>query len=242
VLNRPRKYNALSPELLKELGEALDELEDDNEIRVVILKGEGRAFSAGADVSAFAGVTPIDVAKFSRRFQELTLKMQFYTKPIIVALHGYVLGGGLEIAMSGDIRIASEDAMLGQPEINLGFIPGAGATQRLPRIIGMARALELVMTGDMIDAREAERIGLVSKVVPRERLEEEARRLALKLAEKPPLALHAAKRAVKEASSLPLEEGLKIEAELFGLLFSTRDVREGIDAFLSKRKPRFIGE
>ena len=241
ILNRPRKLNALSPKLLKELGEALDELEDDPEVRVVILKGEGRAFSAGADVTAFAGATPIDIAKFSRRFQELTLKMQFYTKPIIVAIHGYALGGGLEIAMSGDIRIASEDAMLGQPEINLGFIPGAGGTQRLPRLVGRSRAKELIFTGDMIPAKEAYRIGLVDRVVPPERLEQEARALALKLAEKPPLALMAAKYAVEYGLESNIWAGLALEAYLFGILFSTEDVAEGVTAFLEKRKPQFKG-
>ena len=241
ILNRPKKLNALSPELLKELSETLDELEDRDDVRVVILKGAGRAFSAGADVTAFAGVTPIDVAKFSRRFQELTLKMQFYTKPIIVAIHGYALGGGLEIAMSGDIRIASEDAMLGQPEINLGFIPGAGGTQRLPRLIGRGRAKELIFTGDMIPAREAERLGLVEKVVPPERLDQEARALALKLAEKPPLALMAAKYAIEYGMETNIWAGLSLEAHLFGLLFSTEDVIEGVTAFLEKRKPKFKG-
>lgn len=241
VLNRPKKLNALSPQLLKELSEALDMLEDREDVRVVIIKGEGRAFSAGADVTAFAGVTPIDVAKFSRRFQELTLKMQFYTKPIIAAIHGYALGGGLELAMSADIRIASEDAMLGQPEINLGFIPGAGGTQRLPRLVGRGKAKELIFTGDMIPAREAEKLGLVEKVVPPERLEQEARSLALKLAEKPPLALMAAKYAVEYGLETNIWAGLALEAHLFGILFATEDVMEGVSAFLEKRKPKFKG-
>ncbi len=241
ILNRPRKLNALSPQLLKELADALDELEDDPDVRVVILKGEGRAFSAGADVTAFVAASPIDIAKFSRKFQELTLKMQFYTKPIIVAIHGYALGGGLEIAMSGDIRIASEDAMLGQPEINLGFIPGAGGTQRLPRLVGRSRAKELIFTGDMIPASEAYRIGLVDKVVPPERLDQEARALALKLAEKPPLALMAAKYAVEYGLESNIWAGLALEAYLFGILFSTEDVAEGVTAFLEKRKPKFKG-
>ena len=241
ILNRPKRLNALSPELLKELGEALDELEDDNDVRVVILKGEGRAFSAGADVTAFAGVTPIDVAKFSRKFQELTLKIQFYTKPVIAALHGYVLGGGLELAMSTDIRIAAEGTMLGQPEINLGFIPGAGGTQRLPRLIPKGHAKLLIYTGDMIPAEEAAKLGLIEKVVPLERLEQEARALALKLAEKPPLALMAAKYAVEYGLESNIWAGLALEAHLFGLLFSTEDVIEGVTAFLEKRKPKFKG-
>ncbi len=241
ILNRPDKLNAISPTMIKELGEALDELEDDNDVRVIILTGAGRAFSAGADVTAFAAVTPIEIAKFSRRFQELTLKMQFYTKPIIVAIKGYALGGGLEIAMSGDIRIASEDAMLGQPEINLGFIPGAGGTQRLPRLVGPSRAKELIMTGDMIPAREAEKMGLVNRVVPPELLEREARSLAMKLAEKPPLALMAAKYAVDYGMESNIWSGLALEAYLFGILFSTEDVIEGVTAFLEKRRPKFKG-
>ncbi|MEB3774314.1 MAG: 3-hydroxyacyl-CoA dehydrogenase/enoyl-CoA hydratase family protein [Desulfurococcales archaeon] len=242
ILNRPKKLNALSPKLLKELGEVLDELEENSDVRVIILKGAGRAFSAGADVTAFAGVTPVDILKFSRRFQELTLKMQFLTKPIIVAIHGYALGGGLEIAMSGDIRIASEDAMLGQPEINLGFIPGAGGTQRLPRLVGRSRAKEMIFTGDMIPAAEAYRIGLVDRVVPPERLEQEARALALKLAEKPPIALAAAKYAVEVGMESSIWSGLNLEASLFALLFSTEDVIEGVTAFLEKRKPKFKGK
>ena len=241
ILNRPDKLNALSPKLLKELGQALDRLEDDDSVRVIILKGEGRAFSAGADVTAFAGVTPIEILKFSRRFQELTLKMQFLTKPVIVAIHGYALGGGLELAMSGDIRIASEDAMLGQPEINLGFIPGAGGTQRLPRLVGRSRAKEMIFTGDMIPAAEAAKIGLVDRVVPPERLDQEARALALKLAEKPPLALAAAKYAIEYGMESSIWAGLELEANMFALLFTTEDVIEGVTAFLEKRKPKFKG-
>ena len=241
ILNRPSKLNAISPKMIQELSQALDELEDNKDVRVVILTGAGRAFSAGADVTAFAAVTPIEIAKFSRRFQELTLKMQFYTKPIIVAIKGYALGGGLELAMSGDIRIASEDAMLGQPEINLGFIPGAGGTQRLPRLVGPSRAKELIMTGDMIPAKEAEKMGLVNRVVPPELLEQEARSLAMKLAEKPPLALMAAKYAVDYGLESNIWAGLALEAYLFGILFSTDDVIEGVSAFLEKRRPKFKG-
>ncbi len=242
ILNRPDKLNALSPTLLKELSNALDELEDRNDVRVIIIKGSGRAFSAGADVTAFAGVTPIQVLIFSRKFQELTLKIQYYSKPVIMAIHGYALGGGLELAMSGDIRIASEDAMLGQPEINLGFIPGAGGTQRLPRLAGISRAKELIYTGDMIPAKEAYRIGLVDKVVPPERLDQEARALALKISEKPPLALMAAKYAINLGMETNIWTGLNLEASLFSLLFSTEDVIEGVTAFFEKRKPRFKGK
>ncbi|MGC9210136.1 MAG: 3-hydroxyacyl-CoA dehydrogenase/enoyl-CoA hydratase family protein [Acidilobus sp.] len=241
ILNRPSKLNAISPEMIRELDQTLDEIEQNPDVRVVVLTGAGRAFSAGADVTAFAGITPIQAAIFSRKFQELTLKMQYFTKPIIVAINGYALGGGLELAMSGDIRIASETAMLGQPEINLGFIPGAGGTQRLPRLVGRGAAKLMIFTGDMISARDAASMGLVDMVVPPERLEQEARSLALKLAEKPPLALLAAKLAVETGLESNIWAGLALEAGLFGLLFSTEDVVEGVSAFLEKRKATFKG-
>jgi len=241
ILNRPERLNAINPKMLEELSRTLDELEEDPDIRVVIVKGSGRAFSAGADVTAFAGINPILAVKASRKFQELTLKMQFYTKPVIAAIHGYALGGGLELALSADFRIASEDAMLGQPEINLGFIPGAGATQRLARIVGPARAKELVMTGDLIPAVEAYKMGLVNKVVKPEALDGEARSLAMKLADRPPLALMAAKLAVDMGLEAGLWPGLAMESQLFGILFSTEDVIEGVTAFLEKRRPKFKG-
>ena len=241
VLSRPSKLNALNKAMLEDLDTAASKAVESPDVRVVIVTGEGRAFCAGADVGEFKEMRPMDAYRFSRRFQEILLRIDSSPKPFIAAINGYALGGGLELALACDLRIASSEARLGQPEINLGFIPGAGATQRLPRIVGQAKALELIMTGDMIGAEEALRIGLVNKVVEPEHLEEEARKLALKLAEKPPLALEAAKKAVKQASSLPIEEGLRTEAELFGLLFSTQDVREGIEAFLSKRKPEFKG-
>lgn len=242
VLNRPNKLNAISPDLIKELAETLDELELNDDIRVLIITGSGRAFSAGADVSAFVGLTPIQAAIFSKKFQELTLKMEFYAKPIIIAINGYALGGGLEVAMSGDIRIASETAILGQPEINLGFIPGAGGTQRLPRLVGRGQSKLMIFTGDSITARDALSLKLVDKVVPPERLEQEARELALKLAEKPPLALMAAKISIEQGLESNIWAGLNLEANLFGLLFSTEDVSEGVSAFLEKRKPSFKGK
>jgi 3-hydroxyacyl-CoA dehydrogenase len=241
VLNRPERLNAINPKMIEEISKALDELEEDPDVRVVVFKGSGRAFCAGADVTAFAGINPMLAVKASRKFQELTLKIQFYTKPTITAIHGYALGGGLELALSTDFRIASEEAMLGQPEINLGFIPGAGATQRLAKIVGPAKAKELIMTGEFIPAVEAHKIGLLNKLVKPGALDEEARNLALKLAEKPPLALMAAKIAIDTGLEAGLWPGLSIESQLFGILFSTEDVIEGVTAFLEKRKPRFKG-
>ncbi|RLG59415.1 3-hydroxyacyl-CoA dehydrogenase, partial [Candidatus Geothermarchaeota archaeon] len=242
VLNRPAKLNALTIDLLKELGNTLDELEEDDKIRVVVLTGAGKAFSAGADVTAFVGITPFKAAIFSRRFQEVTNKIEYYTKPVIVMINGYALGGGMELAMSGDFRFASEIAMLGQPEINLGIIPGAAGTQRMPRLIGRSKAKELIYTGDMIPADEALKIGLVDRVYPPEKLEDEVRKFALKLAEKPPLALLAAKYAIQFGIEGDIWRGEAVESALFGLTFSTEDFIEGVTAFMEKRKPKFKGK
>ncbi|MDP8002909.1 MAG: 3-hydroxyacyl-CoA dehydrogenase [Caldisphaera sp.] len=242
ILNRPNKLNAISPDMIKELYETLDELELNDDIRVVVLTGSGRAFSAGADITGFAGLTPVQAAIFSKKFQELTLKMQFFAKPIIVSINGYALGGGLELSMSGDIRIASETAAFGQPEINLGFIPGAGGTQRLPRLVGRGQSKLIIFTGDSITAKDALSIKLVDKVVPPERLEQETRDLALKIAERPPLALMAAKLSIEQGLESNIWAGLNLEANLFGLLFSTEDVAEGVSAFLEKRKASFKGK
>ncbi|MDM7275702.1 MAG: 3-hydroxyacyl-CoA dehydrogenase/enoyl-CoA hydratase family protein [Thermoprotei archaeon] len=241
VLNRPERLNAINPKMIEELDSALEDLEADPEVRVVIIKGSGRAFSAGADVTAFTGATPIDIARFSRKFQQLTLKMQYLAKPVIAAIHGYALGGGSEIALSADIRIASEDAIIGQPEINLGFIPGAGGTQRLVRLVGPAKAKEIIMTGDFIPATEAYKMGIVNRVVKAGTLDEEARSLAMKLSEKPPLALMMAKYAIDMGYEASLVSGLTLESSLFSLLFTTEDVIEGVTAFLEKRRPKFKG-
>ncbi|BAK54139.1 3-hydroxyacyl-CoA dehydrogenase/enoyl-CoA hydratase family protein [Sulfurisphaera tokodaii] len=241
ILNRPERLNALSMELIGELNKALDELENDSRVRVIILSGSGRAFSAGADVTSFLTLKPIDVIRF-RSLRELTNKIQFYTKPVIAAINGYALGGGLEIALACDIRIASENSMLGQPEINLGIIPGAGGTQRLPKLVGKGRAKLLIYTGDMIPAKDAYEMGLVDIVVPTGRFEDEVRRIALKIAEKSPLSLLAAKLAIELGYDANIFSGEYLESSLFGLLFTTKDVQEGVRAFLEKRKPEFKGE
>jgi len=242
VLNRPKKLNALTTELLKELSNTLDEIEEDDRIRVVVLTGSGRAFSAGADVTMFMGISPFKAAIFSRRFQEVTNKIEYFTKPVIMMINGYALGGGMEIAMSGDFRFASELAMLGQPEINLGLIPGAGGTQRMPRLIGKSKAKELIYTGDMVPASEAYKMGLVDRVIPPEKLEDEVRKFALKLSEKPPLALLAAKYAIQLGMEGNIWHGQALESTLFGLTFSTEDLIEGVTAFMEKRKPKFKGK
>ena len=241
ILNRPERLNALSMELVDELDKTLTELEARNDVRVVILTGNGRAFSAGADITSFLTLRPIDAVRLNK-IRDVANRIALYPKPVIAALNGYTLGGGLEIALACDIRIASEAAQLGQPEINLGIIPGAGGTQRLPRLIGKGKAKMLIYTGDMISAEEAYKMGLVDMVVPANRFEEEVRRIALKIAEKSPIALMAAKYAIELGSEGSIWSGLEIESALFGLLFTTKDAMEGVRAFIEKRKPQFKGE
>ncbi|MEZ0319771.1 MAG: enoyl-CoA hydratase-related protein [Pyrobaculum sp.] len=244
ILNRPERLNAINSKMVEELWKVLDEIEqmDYDKVRVVVITGSGRAFSAGADVTAFMGATPITIFKTSRKLQMLFERIESLDRPVICGLNGYALGGGLELAMACDFRIAADTAELGQPEINLGFIPGAGGTQRLPRLIGRDRAKELIFTGDRIPAKEAERLGLVNKVVPADRLEQELRAFASKLAEKPPLALAMAKYAINFGIEAPIWASMVTEATQFGILFSTEDVIEGVSAFLQKRKPQFKGK
>ena len=243
TLNRPHRLNAFNDVLMDELSEVLDTVDKDASVRCVIITGEGdRAFSAGADITAFPKVTPVLAAEFSRRGQKVFSKVEELSKPVIAAINGYALGGGLELALACDFRIASEHAELGNPEVNLGMIPGWGGTQRLVRIVGLRNAKRIVMLGDRIKADEALKMGLVDKVVPFEKLREEAKALAQRLCEGPPIALKYAKHAVNFGSQVPLEFGLRIEAGLMALLFSTQDIKRGIEAFMSRRKPEFKGE
>ncbi|MEM0173089.1 MAG: enoyl-CoA hydratase-related protein [Sulfolobaceae archaeon] len=236
-LNRPDKLNAINIKMVDELVDALNQIENDNDIRVVIITGSGRAFSAGADVKEMVD----SKLEFIIRKGHLPLweRLRNFRKPIIAALNGITAGGGLELAMACDIIIAAESAMLGQPEINLGIMPGAGGTQRLTRTIGKYKAMELVLTGKLISAREAERLGLVTKVVPDEALLDEALRLANEIASKPPLAVELAKEAVNRALETNLQQGLDIERRNFILTLATEDAKEGMMAFLEKRKPRW---
>ena len=243
VLNRPHRLNAFNDILVEELSEALDTVENDPSVRCVIITGEGdRAFSAGADITAFPKATPVKAEEFSRGGQKVFSKIEEMSKPVIAAINGYALGGGLELALACDFRIASEHAELGSPEINLGIIPGWGGTQRLVRIVGLRNAKRLVMLGERIKADEALKMGLVDKVVPFEKLREEAKALAKRLAEGPPIAMKYAKHALNFGSQVPLDVGLRLEATLMALLFSTQDVKRGIEAFMSKRKPEFKGD
>ncbi len=242
-LNRPGRMNAFNMEMIDEVTTAIDEADADEGVRCVLVKGEGdKAFSAGADLAMFKGLDTESAIAASERGQRLMDRIEASPKPFVAAIHGFCLGGGLEFALACDFRVAAESASFGSPEINLGLIPGWGATQRLSRILGLARAKELVLLGDRIKADEALRIGLVHKVVPLDRLYDEAEALAQRLAAGPPVALRVAKRAMNEGSQLPLMEGLRMEAESFGALAETEDLVEGISAFFERRKPEFKGK
>jgi len=241
TFNRPEKMNALNLEVRTALFEALDALRDDDEVRVVVLTGAGeKAFIAGADIGEFKDAGAVEQYRSMQR-TNIYSAMEDFPKPIIAMINGYCLGGGCELSMACDIRVASTRARLGQPEINLGIIPGGGGTQRLPRLVGEGQANRLIMTGEMISAEEAERIGLVEKTFEPEELRDATLEMARTIASRSPIALQAAKESVLVARRMPMDEGLKFERAWFGLLFSTEDKNEGVDAFLNKRSPEFKG-
>ncbi len=240
-INPPDKLNALNSATRSRMVEELNDLAANDDVRVVIVTGAGeKSFVAGADIAEFEGRSPVD------QFRVMTdssvfLAVDEFPKPIIAAINGFCLGGGCELALACDIRIASEKAKLGQPEINLGLLPGGGGTQRLPRLVGMGAALKMLYTGDFIRADEAYRIGLVDEVVPPDQLEARAKELADTIASKSPVALRLIKQAVRTSARTSLDEGLKQEVTLFSLAFASEDKKEGVDAFLNKRQPTFIG-
>lgn len=241
TINRPDKLNALNIETRSRMVQELDELAKNDDIRVVVITGAGdKAFIAGADISEFEGRSPVDQYRVMTD-SSVFLAVDQFPKPTIAAINGFCLGGGCELAMACDIRIASEKAKLGQPEINLGLLPGGGGTQRLPRLVGMGAALKLLYTGDFIRADEALRIGLVDEVVPAGDVAARAKELAEAIAAKSPVALRLIKQAVRTSMRTPLDEGLRQEVSLFALAFASEDMKEGVDAFLNKRKPTFIG-
>ncbi len=242
TINRPEKRNALNIKTREEGAQVLEELGVDDSIGVIVITGAGdKAFIAGADIAEFAGRTAL-TQRAVMLGRSLFTAFDSCPKPVIAMVNGYCLGGGCELAMACDLRIASVSASFGQPEINLGIIPGGGGTQRLTRLVGEGKAMELILTGDIIDAQTAFNIGLVNMVVPAADLAAKTMEIANRIAEKSPVALRLAKEAVKIASRSLLDEGLKREVDLFALCFSSEDKDEGVSAFLEKRKPQFKGK
>jgi enoyl-CoA hydratase len=241
TINRPQKLNALNIQTRQEGAAALDELREDAGVGVVVITGAGeKAFVAGADIAEFEGRTAV-TQRDVMLGRSLFTAVDTFPKPIIAMINGFCLGGGCELALACDLRIAGENAKFGQPEINLGIIPGGGGTQRLTRLVGEGKAMELILTGDMIDAQAAYNLGLVNMVVPAPDLEGKTMELASRIASKSPVALRMAKEAVKTASRANLDEGLRREVDLFAICFSSEDKDEGVRAFLEKRKPEFKG-
>ncbi len=243
TINRPQALNALSVEVWQEMREAMIDFRDNPELWVAIITGAGdRAFSAGADIKGFRQSTAEEAEKAGKQEEEEPVRPDTIWKPFIAAIHGYALGGGLELAMECDIRIAAENAKMGQPEINIGFMPGAGGTQRLPRFVPRAVAAEMLLTGNFIDAQEALRVGLVSRVVPRDKLMDTAKEIANTICGRGPLGVRASKEAMIEGYSMPLKEGLQLERKLSAHLRTTDDFIEGARAFAEKRPPQYKGK
>jgi enoyl-CoA hydratase len=242
TFDRPKAMNALNGELLAEFADALTHIDADEDIRVLILTGAGqKAFVAGADITELATYDPLQAKSFSATGHRVIGTLQQLSIPVIAAVNGYALGGGCELALACDFIYASENAMFGLPEINLGIIPGFGGTQRLPRQVGTNRAKEMIFTGKMITAAEAENIGLVNRVLPPEALLEETRKTAAIMAAKGRASLRAAKQAVNRGSEIDLDSGCAMEIDAFALCFGSQDAQEGTTAFLEKRKPDFKG-
>ncbi len=242
TINRPEALNALNTEVLCELEESFESAISDTAVRVIILTGAGRAFVAGADIAEMADLDMQEGRSFGRRGQILFRKIEQSEKPTIAAVNGFALGGGCELALACDMRIASEHAVFGQPEVSLGITPGFSGTQRLADIVGKAKAAEMILSAQNINAETAERIGLVNRVVPADKLMEETEALAAKIAANAPLAVRWANSAIKRGLETDIDTGILIEADLFGMCFATEDQKEGMKAFLEHRKPTFAGK
>ena len=241
TINRPDKLNALNQAVRDEMLMALEAIESDDSVGAVVITGAGeKSFIAGADIGEFEDRSPFD-QRDAMRSPRVFDVMATFPKPVIAMINGFCLGGGCELAMSCDLRVASDVARFGQPEINLGLIPGGGGTQRLPRLVGLGNAMRLILTGDMIQAAEAKEIGLVEMVVPAEDLREKTVELAAKIASKSPLTLKVAKEAIRASQRLAIEEGIAYERDLFCLCFSSEDKKEGVEAFLGKRQAEWKG-
>jgi len=241
--NRPKALNAINPEVLGEVNDALDEIEGDTTVRVLVLTGEGeKAFVAGADISHMVKLSPLQLRKFSTAGHDVLFRLESLPIPVIACVNGFALGGGLEISMACDFVYASENAKFGQPEINLGVIPGFGGTQRLSRLVGKSMAKEICMTGMMVGAQEAKEMGLVNKVLPHDKLWEEAMKTAKLLASKGKVSLKAVKDCINRGYDVDLRDGCYMESDAFALCMASPDGKEGMTAFLEKRKPAFKGE
>ena len=243
TINRPQALNAMNTDTIPEFLSCLEDAEKDEDVRVIVITGAGeKAFCAGLDLKSVRDISVLRALETSRLGQKLTLAVEELGKPVIAAINGYALGGGLELAMACDIRIASENARVGQTELNVGLIPGWGGTQRLPRFVGKGMAKELAFTGKMIDAKTAEKIGLINMVVPPENLKSAVEELAKVIMSKPPIAIKLIKELINKSVETDLRTGLVHEAEAFGILSSTEDYREGVSAFIEKRKPEYKGK
>jgi len=243
TLNRPEALNAFSKDVVKEALDALEDAKMDDSVRVVVLTGAGeKAFSAGADIKTMKGTNALKARELSLMGESLCLAIENHPKPVIAAINGYALGGGLEVSMACDFRIASETARVGQTEINIGLIPGWGGTQRLTRLIGMTKAKELIFTGKIIEAKTAEQLGILNMVVPAGDFKAAVRQFALDLAGKAPVALRVAKALMNKGAEISLDAALALEREGFGIVSSTEDLQEGVNAFTEKRKPTFKGQ
>ncbi len=245
ILNRPKVLNAINTELIMDLNHALNEANKDRDVRVVVITGAGdRAFSAGADISSFMELkSVVEAREFARKGFEMVIKrIESIGKPVVAMVNGLALGGGCELAMACDIIIASDNAVFGQPEINVGVLPGWGGMSRLARLVGIHKAKELTFTGDLISASEAEKIGLVNRVVSPEKLEEEVMKIANRLKDKSPIALQIAKETINRSFAPDVDDIIMRDVDAFAAMFSTEDSKEGVKAFLEKRKPEFKGK
>ena len=243
TLNRPEALNALSKEVINEVLQALEDIRADENIRVVVLTGAGeKAFSAGADIKTMKGMNALKGRELSLMGARLCSALENLEKPVIAAINGYALGGGLEVAMACDLRVTSDRARMGQTEINIGLIPGWGGTQRLTRLIGKTKAKELVFTGKMIDAKTAEQLGLVNMVFSADEFREKVREFAKELTTKAPVALKVAKELIDKGADISLDAAIALEREGIGVVSSTEDLQEGVSAFTEKRKPEFKGK
>ncbi len=243
TINRPKAMNALNEQTLRELHSAFQDFADNAGVQVIIITGSGeKAFVAGADISAMQPLSALEARQFAKLGHEVMGSIEGCPKPVIGAVNGFALGGGCELALGCDIRLVSDNARFGQPEVNLGVIPGFGGTQRLARLIGKGRAMELILTGDMIDATEAHRIGLANKVIAQAELLDTAKAMAAKIISKGPISVKFAKEAIRNGLEMDLDKANQYEADLFGLCFASADQKEGMQAFLEKRTAEFTGK